>query len=105
MLPRCLDNVLQYFIDNAPATVSRAVYSATRERSIGIGVGFPMLTLQRKESHGKNFMAKSTNIRMFKLIRSRLDEANLELGKERGEALDAEGTSEDLVMLWHRSQC
>ena len=33
-----LDNVLQYFIDNAPDTVSRAKYSAMRERSIGIGV-------------------------------------------------------------------
>ena len=36
-----LDNVLQYFIDNAPDTVSRAVYSAKQERSIGIGaLGF-----------------------------------------------------------------
>ena len=87
-----LDNVLQYFIDNAPSTVSRAVYSATRERSIGIGaLGFHAY-LQKKGIAWENFMAKSTNIRMFKLIRSRLDEANLELGKERGEALDAEGT-------------
>lgn len=87
-----LDNVLQYFIDNAPATVSRAVYSATRERSIGIGaLGFHAY-LQKKGIAWENFMAKSTNIRMFKLIRSRLDEANLELGKERGEAPDAEGT-------------
>ena len=88
-----LDNVLQYFIDNAPSTVSRAVYSATRERSIGIGaLGFHAY-LQKKGIAWENFMAKSTNIRMFKLIRSRLDEANLELGKERGEAPDAEGTS------------
>jgi len=87
-----LDNVLQYFIDNAPATVSRAVYSATRERSIGIGaLGFHAY-LQKKGIAWENFMAKSTNIRMFKLIRSRLDEANLELGEERGEARDAEGT-------------
>ena len=33
-----LDNVLSYFIDNAPDTVSRAKFSASRERSIGIGV-------------------------------------------------------------------
>ena len=32
-----LDNVLQYFIDNAPDSVSRAKYSASRERSIGVG--------------------------------------------------------------------
>ena len=30
-----LDNVLQYFIDKAPAAVSRAKFSATNERSIG----------------------------------------------------------------------
>lgn len=36
-----LDNVLQYFIDNAPNSVERARYSALRERSIGIGaLGF-----------------------------------------------------------------
>ncbi len=36
-----LDNVLQYFIDNAPDTIARAKYSAQRERSIGIGaLGF-----------------------------------------------------------------
>ena len=29
---------------------------------------------------------------MFKLIRGKLDEANMELGKERGEAIDARGT-------------
>ena len=30
-----LDNVLQYFIDHAPGEISRAKYSAMRERSIG----------------------------------------------------------------------
>ena len=32
-----LDNVLQYFIDNAPDQVARAKFSASRERSIGVG--------------------------------------------------------------------
>jgi ribonucleoside-diphosphate reductase alpha chain len=87
-----LDNVLEFFIKNAPKQVSRAVYSATRERSIGIGaLGFHAY-LQRKKIPWENFMAKSTNLRMFKLIRSRLDEANLELGSLRGEAPDATGT-------------
>ena len=87
-----LDNVLEYFINNAPKQVARAVYSATRERSIGIGaLGFHAY-LQRKKIPWENFMAKSTNLRMFKLIRSRLDEANLELGSLRGEAPDATGT-------------
>lgn len=87
-----LDNVLQHFIDNAPETVSRAVYSAKQERSIGIGaLGFHAY-LQKNSIPFEGFMAKSTNIRMFKLIRGKLDEANLELGKERGEAIDARGT-------------
>ena len=87
-----LDNVLQYFIDNAPDTVSRAVYSAKQERSIGIGaLGFHAY-LQKNNIPFEGFMAKSTNIRIFKLIRSKLNEANLELGEERGEAVDARGT-------------
>ena len=87
-----LDNVLQHFIDNAPETVSRAVYSAKQERSIGIGaLGFHAY-LQKNSIPFEGFMAKSTNIRMFKLIRGKLDEANLELGKNRGEAIDARGT-------------
>ena len=87
-----LDNVLQYFIDNAPDEVKRAKYSAQRERSIGIGaLGFHAY-LQKKGLPWESAMAKGANLRMFKLIRSRLDEANLELGNERGEAPDAAGT-------------
>ena len=36
-LIRMLDNVLQYFIENAPDTITRAKYSADRERSLGLG--------------------------------------------------------------------
>ena len=87
-----LDNVLQFFIDNAPDEVKRAKYSAQRERSIGIGaLGFHAY-LQKKRLPWESATAKGANLRMFKLIRSRLDEANLELGKERGEAPDATGT-------------
>src|SRR3546814_2829440 len=35
---RFLDNVLQNFIDKAPASMERARYSAARERSVGLGV-------------------------------------------------------------------
>jgi len=87
-----LDNVLQHFIDNAPDTVSRAKYSATRERSIGIGaLGFHAY-LQKKGIAWESAVAKGANMRMFRLIRSKLDEANIQLGKERGEAPDAAGT-------------
>ena len=87
-----LDNVLQYFIENAPSTVKRAKYAAMRERSIGIGaLGFHAY-LQRKGIAWESAVAKGTNMRIFKLIKQRLDVANLELGTERGEAPDATGT-------------
>ena len=87
-----LDNVLQYFIDNAPDTIARAKYSAQRERSIGIGaLGFHAY-LQRNGIAFEGVMAKVANNRIFKSIRTGLDNANLELGKERGEAPDALGT-------------
>ena len=87
-----LDNVLQYFIDNAPDSISRARYSASLERSIGIGaLGFHAL-LQKKNIAWESALAKSLNIRIFKGIRKKLDEANQALGLERGEAPDAKGT-------------
>jgi ribonucleoside-diphosphate reductase alpha chain len=89
-----LDNVLQYFIDNAPDSIKRARYSAERERSIGIGaLGFHAY-LQRNGIAFEGVMAKVANNRIFKTIRSGLDEANIILGKERGEAPDAVGTGQ-----------
>jgi len=87
-----LDNVLNYFIENAPDAVSRAKFSAMRERSIGIGaLGFHAY-LQKHMIEWESWQATSANVRMFKHIRGKLDEANLELGGERGEAPDARGT-------------
>jgi ribonucleoside-diphosphate reductase alpha chain len=87
-----LDNVLQYFIDHAPSSISRAVYSASRERSIGIGaLGFHAY-LQKVQVPFESALAVSKNKQMFKHIREGLDHANIELGKERGEAPDAVGT-------------
>jgi ribonucleoside-diphosphate reductase alpha chain len=87
-----LDNVLQYFIDNAPDSISRAKFSAQRERSIGIGaLGFHAY-LQRNSIVWESALATSANRKIFKHIREKLDEANYELGAERGEALDCIGT-------------
>ena len=87
-----LDNVLQYFIDNAPDAIARARYSASRERSIGIGaLGFHAY-LQKNVIAFEGAMAKVANRRMFKHIKTNLDRANKELGAERGEAPDAAGT-------------
>ena len=87
-----LDNVLQYFIDNAPSAIERARYSAIRERSIGVGaLGFHAY-LQRKNVAFEGVMAKVLNNQIFKHIREGLDDANLALAKIRGEAPDAIGT-------------
>ena len=87
-----LDNVLQYFIDNAPDAIARAKFSAMRERSIGVGsLGFHAF-LQSKSVAFESAIAKSLNIQIFKHIKGKLDEANKELGLERGEAPDAVGT-------------
>ena len=89
-----LDNVLQYFIDNAPAAVERARFSAIRERSIGIGaLGFHAY-LQRNNVPFESALAVGRNKQIFKHIRDELNVANLKLGKERGEALDAVGTGQ-----------
>ena len=87
-----LDNVLQYFIDNAPKTISRAIYSAKQERSIGIGaLGFHAY-LQQKNIPWESAQATGTNLKIFKYIQKGLDDANLQLGTERGEAPDTMGT-------------
>jgi ribonucleoside-diphosphate reductase alpha chain len=87
-----LDNVLQYFIDNAPDSISRARFSASRERSIGIGaLGWHAL-LQKNNIPWESASATGLNHKIFGHIRKELDNANIQLGTERGEAPDATGT-------------
>ena len=87
-----LDNVLQQFIDNAPKQVKRAKYSAMRERSIGIGALGWHAYLQKNNIAWESPMAIGRNKSIFRHIRISLNEANQQLGKERGEAPDAKGT-------------
>lgn len=85
-----LDNVLQQFIENAPDAISRAKYSAMRERSIGLGaLGFHAY-LQKKHIPFESALAKSANMKIFKNIRSKMDEANVRLANERGACPDAQ---------------
>lgn len=87
-----LDNVLQYFINNAPNTIARAKYSAMMERSIGIGaLGFHAY-LQKNNIPFESALAKSRNMIIFRHIEVYINEANLALGSRRGEAPDAKGT-------------
>jgi ribonucleoside-diphosphate reductase alpha chain len=89
-----LDNVLQYFILNAPTTIERARYSAIRERSIGIGALGWHAYLQRNNIPWESAQAVGRNHQIFKHIRGGLDEANIQLGSERGEAPDCAGTGQ-----------
>lgn len=87
---RFLDNVLQDFIDSAPDTMSRAKYSAMRERSVGLGVmGFHSF-LQSKNVPMESAMAKVWNKKIFQAIKVGVDAASKALAKERGACPDAQ---------------
>ena len=89
---RFLDNVLQDYIDRAPDEMARAKYSAMRERSVGMGVmGFHSF-LQMKNIGFESPMAKVWNLKMFKHISAKAEEASLMLAQERGPCPDAAET-------------
>ncbi|KFG90200.1 Ribonucleoside-diphosphate reductase [Sphingobium herbicidovorans NBRC 16415] len=86
---RFLDNVLQDYIDRAPDEMARAKYSAERERSVGLGVmGFHSF-LQARGLPFEGAMAKSWNLRIFKHINEKVNEASMQLAVERGPCPDA----------------
>lgn len=86
---RFLDNVLQDFIDRAEPGMERARYSASRERSVGLGVmGFHSF-LQARNLPFEGAMAKSWNMRIFKHIQAQVNEASMQLAIERGPCPDA----------------
>ncbi|MDP4709132.1 MAG: ribonucleoside-diphosphate reductase subunit alpha [Rickettsiaceae bacterium] len=87
---RFLDNVLEDFIQNAPASMARATYSASRERSIGLGVmGFHSF-LQAQNVPMESVMAKVWNNKIFEHIKEESDKASVLLAEERGACPDAE---------------
>jgi ribonucleoside-diphosphate reductase alpha chain len=90
-----LDNVLEYFIRLAPKEIERAVYSASMERSIGLGaMGFHSYLQKNNiafESGGFN-SASQLNNKIFNDIKTKALAASKVLGGNRGEAPDCEGT-------------
>ena len=87
-LVRFLDNVLQYFIDNAPSQLEKAKYSAYRERSIGLGaMGFHAY-LQKNNIPFEGPVAASANHMIFKHIKDGAMEETLQLAVERGACPD-----------------
>lgn len=90
-LVRMLDNVLSYFIEHAPKELKRAIYSATRERSIGLGaMGFHSF-LQRHGLAFESDAATSANEEIFAKIKEEATQESKRLANERGEAPDMAG--------------
>ena len=86
---RFLDNVLQDYIDRAEPGMEKAAYSASRERSVGLGVmGFHSF-LQARNIPFEGAMAKSWNLRIFKHVKAQVDQASMALAVERGPCPDA----------------
>ena len=88
---RMLDNVLQEFIDNAPDALSRATYSAERERSLGLGaMGFHAY-LQKKGVPWESAIATGINHEIFQHISSEANAASVAIAEEKGTYPDANG--------------
>ncbi|MDO1558928.1 ribonucleoside-diphosphate reductase subunit alpha [Brevundimonas sp. 2R-24] len=86
---RFLDNVLEDFITRAPPEMKAAIYSAKRERSVGLGLmGFHSF-LQKQGVAFESAMAKSWNMRIFKHLRREADKASRLLAEEKGACPDA----------------
>lgn len=84
-----LDNALQVFIDTAPKHLKRAIYSAMRERSVGLGLlGFHAY-LQQKNVPFESATAAGINQMLFSKIRAEADAASIKLAQERGSNPDA----------------
>ena len=92
-LVRFLDNVLTFFITNAPDELERARYSAERERSIGLGaMGFHAY-LQKNGIPFEGAMATAANLEMFKYIKSNAQKETERLAVEKGACPDDDSCS------------
>jgi ribonucleoside-diphosphate reductase alpha chain len=84
--------VLEYFVENAPDEIERARFSASRERSIGLGaMGFHSL-LQKKGLAWESEEARQINDEVFCFIKTEADKETIVLAEERGEYPDGVGT-------------
>jgi ribonucleoside-diphosphate reductase alpha chain len=88
-----LDNVLEYFINNAPDQLEKAKFSAQRERSIGLGaMGFHAY-LQKNGIPFDNPMATGANSEMFQHIKTQAENTTRQLAVERGACPDDDSCS------------
>ena len=87
---RFLDNVLQDYIDRAPDEMARAKYSASRERSVGLGVmGFHSFLQARGHPLRRGDGEVLEPARSSSISTPRPSEASMMLAQERGPCPDA----------------
>lgn len=92
-LIRFLDNVLTHFIANAPDELERAKYSASRERSIGMGaMGFHAY-LQKNNIPFEGMVASGVNLQIFNKIKSEAMLETKRMAVERGACPDDDSCS------------
>lgn len=89
---RMLDNVIEYFIENAPPELWRAVNSARRERSLGLGAMGWHFLLQSKNIAFESIAAISLTQKIFGQIYHQAKAASAKLAEERGEPVDMKGS-------------
>jgi ribonucleoside-diphosphate reductase alpha chain len=87
-----LDDVLQYFIENAPPQLEKAIKSAEAERSLGLGtMGFHAY-LQKKGLPFESIFAVSANRKIYSTIKDRAVASSKRLAEIKGEYLDGIGS-------------
>lgn len=87
-----LDDVLEYFIEHAPPQLSRAVSSAKKERSLGLGtMGFHSY-LQKKGLPFESALSVGANRKIFSTIKEKAVMATERLAELRGEYEDGVGS-------------
>ena len=87
-LIRMLDNVITDFIEKAPEQLHKAVFSAKRERSLGLGaMGFHAY-LQKNNIPFESAQATGANLKMFSYIKEKAEEETKQLAVERGACPD-----------------
>ena len=87
-----LDDVLQYFIENAPPQLEKAIKSAEAERSLGLGtMGFHAY-LQKKGLPFESIFAVSANRKIYSIIKERAVASSKRLAEIKGEYLDGIGS-------------
>ena len=91
-LIRFLDNVLRFFIENAGDEISRARFSATQERSLGLGAMGWHSYLHKNRIPFESDTAVVKNIKIFDHIKSEAVAETLHLGSVLDECPDMEGT-------------